>query len=208
MFLFDIPESSTLESLVTELAPKLHAEHVPANAGSEPTVIGFHYTGGGGSYRIAADGTKLTAEKGRADDAEIWAATPKRVASIFLADWTSTKALLPTFSPPGDMKMITDPRILKRLKMVSGRIELAITDFPGGPATLTAACGSIAKKGVITDEPDVRVETTMKTYERILSGSLSPEEALADGDVKITGKKLVAMQFAMAIAPLYPAPPK
>jgi len=204
MFLFDIPESSTLESLVTELAPKLHGEHVPSDAGTERTVLGFHYTGGGASYRLVAEGTNLSAERNRAEDAEIWAATPKRVATAFLADWTSTKALLPKFSSPGELKMITDPRMLKRLKMVSGRIELSISDFPGGPATLTAACGAIAKKGVITDEPDVRVETTMKTYERMLSGTLPPEEAMADGDVKITGKKLVAMQFAMAIAPLYP----
>ncbi len=206
MFLFSIPANATLETLVTELAPALHREHVPASAGNERTVIGFHYTGGGPSFRIVADGTKLTVEKGRAEDADIWAATPKRVATAFVADWTGEKKLLPTFPLPDDIKMITDPRMLKRLKMVSGRIELAISDFPGGPATLTAACGTVAKKGVITDEPDVKVETTLRTYQRMLAGTLGPEEALADGDVKITGKKLVAMQFAMAVAPLYPKP--
>jgi len=205
MFLFSIPDGSTIESLVTEVVPKAHAEHVPESAGIERTVVGLHYSGGGPSFRIVCEGRRLVVERGRADDADLWASTPKRTALAFLADWTGEKKLLPSFAPPGDLKMITDPRMLRRLKLVSGRIELAISDFAGGPALLTAATGAVAKKGVILDEPDVRIETTMKTYARIVSGALGPEDALADGDVKISGKRLLAAQFAMAVAPLYPA---
>ncbi len=206
MFFIDIPAGSTLDGLVTELAPRLHAELVPNHLPPEPTVVGFHYTNGGASYTVALDGASMKVTKGAPQACALWVAVKKSVAEAFLLDWTTTKRLLPTFAPPSDVKLFSDPRVLSRLKRVSGRVELALTDFPKERASLTIAAGSAAKKGVILDEPDVVVETTMRTYERMLSGALGPEEALVDGDVKLTGKRMVAMQFALAVSALYPKP--
>jgi hypothetical protein len=48
------------------------------------------------------------------------------------------------------------------------------------------------------------VETSLKTYQRLLGGELTPEDALVDGDVVASGKRLVGIQFAFAIGPLFP----
>ena len=64
------------------------------------------------------------------------------------------------------------------------------------------AVGAPARK--IDPDPDVTIEVSLATVERILDGKLGPEEALADGDVRVTGKRLVAGQLAFALAPLFP----
>ncbi|MGC4079458.1 MAG: SCP2 sterol-binding domain-containing protein [Rubrivivax sp.] len=101
---------------------------------------------------------------------------------------------------------MSDPRILKRVKMVTGTIELAMRDFDDGTgarrASLVVSVGAPAKK--VEPDPDVVVETSMTTYMRLLGAQMGPEDALSDGDVKVTGKRLVAMQFAFAVAPLFP----
>jgi hypothetical protein len=45
----------------------------------------------------------------------------------------------------------------------------------------------------------------MGALQRMLAGSLGPEDALADGDVSIRGKRIVAIKYALAVAPFYPA---
>jgi putative sterol carrier protein len=108
---------------------------------------------------------------------------------------------------PGGLVLMSDPRVLKRLSMVNGRVELALADFEGGRVSMVAGFGDAAKRGIDVDDPDVVIEAKMRTFEKLLEGKLAPEEALADGDVVQRGKKMIAMQLALAIAPFY-SPPK
>jgi hypothetical protein len=117
---------------------------------------------------------------------------------------------VPKARPSGDLVMLGDPRVLKRIKMVTGAVELAIRDFeePGGAGggarrvALAIALGAPAKK--LDPAPDVVIETSMKTYLRLLDGTMGPEDALADGDVSVKGRRMLAMQLAFAIGPLFP----
>jgi putative sterol carrier protein len=133
-----------------------------------------------------------------------------RDAQAFLDDWTGPQKLVPKVKPPGDLLLLSDPRILKRLKLATGAIELAIRDFEEDGerrrVALSIAVGAPAKK--VDPDPDVVVETSMKTYLRLLGGEIGPEDALADGDVVVKGKRFVAMQLVFAVAPLFPPPPR
>jgi putative sterol carrier protein len=90
--------------------------------------------------------------------------------------------------------------------MASGKIELALVDLDGERVAMTVAFGAAAKKTIDPDDPDVTIEATVAVFEEILAGKLAPEEAIAEGRVTVKGKKLLAMQMALALAPL--APPK
>jgi hypothetical protein len=108
---------------------------------------------------------------------------------------------LPKFSPKG-ASIFTDPRVLKRLAHVTGSIELALPNFPGGRASLRAgAFGGKPARVKVDREPDVTVESSMEAFDELLAGKLRPEEALSDSRVKVTGRKMVALQFAFALAP-------
>ena len=48
------------------------------------------------------------------------------------------------------------------------------------------------------------IEADLSTVERLLAATLSPEDALVDEHVTIRGNRLLAMQLALALAPLYP----
>ena len=45
-------------------------------------------------------------------------------------------------------------------------------------------------------------------FEELLAGKLAPQDAIAEGRVAVKGNKLLAMQLALAVAPLAPAKKK
>jgi putative sterol carrier protein len=89
--------------------------------------------------------------------------------------------------------------------MANGRIELALADVAGERLALVFGFGDAARKEIDAERADAVVETRVATLERIARGELGPEEALADGDVRVRGNRFLAMQLALAVAPFYPA---
>lgn len=209
MLPFEIPQGTTIEALVTEVVPAAHAKLVPATAGREPFTCAVEIAGEGG-FVVSLDGAKMTVKKGEEKNVDARLRFEKRDAQAFLDDWTGAQRFVPKMKPPTDLAFFSDPRILKRLKLATGAIELSLRDFEEDGqkrrVTLSVAVGAPAKK--VDPEPDVVIETSQGTYLKLLSGKLGPEEALADGDVTVKGKRFVAMQLAFAIAPLFPPPPR
>jgi hypothetical protein len=212
MLLFDIPRGTTLESLVLEVAPAAHGKLVPATVGLDALSCGVHFIGGGGarsrSFTVRVTGPTMRArEEPEQSDVDMWIAIDAGTAQIFLDDVLGAGRWLPKFVPPTDLKLMSDPRAFKLLKLAQGKLELALVDFAGAPgrrASLWVCVGPQARKPVRLEKADVTIETTCAVYERVLAGSMPPDELLASGDVTLRGKRLVAMQFALAMTPLYP----
>jgi putative sterol carrier protein len=206
MLPFEIPAGTTIETLVTEVVPAAHARLVPASAGREPFTCAVEIDRD--SYVVSLDGQAMKVRKGEEKNVDARLRFRRRDAQAFLDDWTGPQRFVPKITPPTDLAFFSDPRILKRLKLATGAIELSLRDFEEGGekrrVTLSVALGAPAKK--IEPTPDVVIETSLETYLKLLSGKLGPEEALADGDVTVNGKRFVAMQLAFAIAPLFPPP--
>jgi putative sterol carrier protein len=208
MFPIDIPAGTTVESLFTDVYPALHRKLVSASSGGatrEALTSVVRLEGGGPSYTIVVRGKDIDVNEGEAEGAPLWVTLRREVVERFLEDWMGPKKYVPKTAPPADMVLLSDPRVMRRLAMVSARVELALTDFEGERVSLTAGCGDVAKKGIDPDDPDVVIEATMDTLTRLVGGDLSPEEALVDGHVAQRGKRLVAMQLALALAPFFPA---
>ena len=203
MLPFEIPAGTTLDTLFTDVLPKTHAKLVPAAAGTERFVVVSRVVGFK-SFTLEICGNVLTVREGEEAGANFWQMVTRETAQRFLDDWLGDKRLAPTSLPKGPLISLSDPRILKRLSLVSGKVELALTDVVGGRMAMTTASGSAAKKQIHGDEPDVVIEAPGSALTRLLEGKLSPEDALMDGAVTIRGKKLIAMQFALALAPFYP----
>jgi hypothetical protein len=158
------------------------------------------------SYVLEVRGRVLKVQSGEEAKPALWMVTTQRCVEHFLHDFTGAKRFVPKRAAPrpGSVLLPTDPRLLKRLVMVNGRIEMA-TEIDGERLWIVLGAGDAAKRGVDTDDPDVSVEAEVRALDRVIAGKLGPEEALADGDVRVKGKRLVAMQFALAVAPFYPA---
>jgi hypothetical protein len=210
MLPFEIPPGTTLESLITDVVPAAHAKLVPASEGRVPFVCALELEGVG-RWIVTLDGTKMSVRSGeeKAPDARI--CMRGEDAQAFLDDYMGPRRFVPKQKrPPTGVQMLSDPRVLKRIKMVSAAIELACADFDDGKGgssrrlVLSAALGAPAKK--VEPDPDVTIEVSMKTYLRLIDAGGAPEEALADGDVSVKGKRLLAMQVAFAIGPLFPPP--
>jgi putative sterol carrier protein len=203
MLPFEIPAGTTLDTLFTDVLPKTHAKLVPAAAGTDRFVVVSRVVGFK-SFTLEIRGAALTVREGEEAGATFWQVVARETAQRFLDDWLGEKRIAPAALPKGPLVSLSDPRILKRLSLVSGKVELALTDVTGGRMAMTAASGSAAKKEIHADDPDVVIEAPSSALTRLLEGKLSPEDALVDGAVTIRGKKLVAMQFALALAPFYP----
>jgi putative sterol carrier protein len=135
----------------------------------------------------------------------LWMWTTARAVERFLEDATGEKRMLPKFGAVGGVATMSDPRVLKRVAMASGRIELALVDDQGERHGIVFGFGSAAKKEIDPEDADTVIETDLMTAERVLRGEMGPEDALADGNVRVKGNRFLAMQLALAVAPFYPA---
>jgi len=196
-----LPAGTTLRSLVEALIPEDHAAHVPADAGEAK--VGFRFAGGP-CYRLEASGSRLTVtETPRIEGAPLLLSVDEATAQLFLDDWLGPQKLAPSFEPRG-LGSITDARFLRRVSAVKGVILLTLDDLEGKAASLLVASGPDAS---VYDDPDVTLHIKLPAFLKVLAGTLPPDEAISGGHVTITGKKLVAMQFALALVPYFPARP-
>jgi hypothetical protein len=203
MFPVEIPPGTTVETLFTKVLPETHARLVPETAGKDEMRVSARL-GGGVTYAITVRGARLDVREAEHDRAHMWIALERSSVEMVLADWLGPKRFVPKFAPAGGVVLMTDPRVLKRLAMVNGRVELAIPDFDGKRVAMTVGAGEAARRDIDTEDPDAVIEAELSAVEELLAGRLRPEDALADKHVKLRGKPFVAMQFALALAPFYP----
>lgn len=204
MLPIEIPEGTTIESLVTDVVPSLHARMVGADVPGDVFTIAVRVEGRGG-WTVRIRGQEMKVEEGEAARPTLWMHTTERAVERFLEDALGPRRLLPKFAPVGGVTTMSDPRVVKRVAMASGRIELAVKDDDGERLAIAFGFGDAARKAIDPEDADVVVETRLDTLERVLRGELGPEDALADGNVKVRGNRFLAMQLALAVAPFYPA---
>ncbi len=206
MLPFDVKLGTTAFELFTEIIPRAHRQLVPKLGERDEISIAISVEGDAtcaalqGSVRGAE--ISVTPTTGRDDpEAHLYLLLHDDSLRAFLEDWGTDKKYLPKFSPKG-ASIFTDPRILKRLVQVTGSVELALPSFPNGRASLRAGAFGGKRARVKWDrDADVTVESSMDLFDLLLAGQMRPEEALSDSRVKIAGKKMVALQFAFALAP-------
>jgi putative sterol carrier protein len=204
MLPIDIPAGTTVETLVTEVVPALHARLVPADAPPDAFTVALRIEGCG-DFTAHIRGVDMQVEATPTARPTLWVHTTERTIAHFLDDAAGPKRFFPKFPPVGGVLIASDPRVIKRAALANGRIELALEDVDGERLALVLGFGDAARRPIDPDDPDVVVETSLPTLERVLSGQLGPEEALADGNVKLRGNRLLALQLAIAVAPFYPA---
>ena len=157
-----------------------------------------------GSWTVVIRGSEMQVTAGEVDRPALWLCTTARVIDLFLEDAVGPRRLIPRFEPGPGTAILSDPRLVKRAAMAHGRIELALRDLDGERLAIVFGFGHAARKRIDPDDADVVVEAGLGTVERMLSGTLAPEEALADGDVSVRGNRMLALQLALAVAPFYP----
>lgn len=200
----ELPAGTTVTSFIEELLAKEHAARV-SDDGPETFVVHARIDGLD-SYTITVRGRALSVERGEQGKAQLWIATDASCATRALDDALGDARLLPDVRDPGSVPAITDPRLLRRLVMVSGTVRAELTGF--GDAPLWVAFGAGAKASRIDPErTDAEVSLPMSVLEQLMSLSKRPDEALKDVSVKTKGNPFVPMQLALALAILLPAGP-
>ncbi len=208
MLPIDIPPGTTVESLVTEVVPALHARLVgPAgkDVPQDPFVVALRVEGFG-SWTLTIRGAVMAVEDGESPRPALWIWTTGHAVEWFLEDACGPKRLLPRVVPPaGGAVLLSDPRIVKRMAMANGRIEFAlrVEDDARERIAIVLGFGDAAKRAMDPEDAETSIEASLPTLERVLRGDLGPHEALADGDVSVRGNRFLAMQVALSLAPLY-----
>ncbi|HLK39527.1 MAG TPA: SCP2 sterol-binding domain-containing protein [Polyangiaceae bacterium] len=160
---------------------------------------------GTGDYTATIRGAEMRVESGHAERPSLWFFTTTGAVERFLEDAAGPRRFLPYTPADGStLVFLSDPRIVKRAALASGRLELALRDDDGERIAVVLGFGHAARRRIDPDEPDASVEVDAATLARILGGTLSPEAALTEGAVKVRGSRMLAMQLALAVAPFYP----
>jgi hypothetical protein len=207
MLPLDVPPNTTVESLVTDVIPELHERLVVDGGPTDVFTIAIRIDGRG-SWTARIRGREMQVQEGEAERPTLWMYTTERMAERFLADALGPKRLLP--KPPGGkpesgVLTMSDPRVIQRLALANGRIELAVVDEVGERIAVVFGFGDAARRPIAPEAPDTVAEAPFATLEAILCGEQGPEEALSNSDVTVRGSRLLALQLALAVAPFYPA---
>jgi hypothetical protein len=200
---FEIPPDTTIRSLIESVVPALHARLIPEDAPLDALIVNVRIEDAG-SWTLRIRGREMEVAPGEVDRPTLWLFTTARAIDLFLEDATGPQRFAPRFDAAAAPALLSDPRLVRRAAMAHGRIELALRDVEGERLAVVFGFGSAARKRIDPDGADVVVEAGIGTIERMLAGTLSPDEALADGDVAVRGNRMLALQLALAIAPFYP----
>ncbi len=202
----EIPADTTVHSFIESVVPAIHAQLVPADASNEPFTVAVRI-GDAGSWAVHIRGREMRVVAGEPERPTLWLFATTRAVERFLEDATGPRRLMPTFEPvvgPMGAAVLSDPRVVRRVAMANGRMELAVNE-DGERLAIVLGFGTATRKRIDPEDADVVIETGMATLERVLAGTLAPEDALVDGDVNVRGNRMLALQLALAIAPFYPA---
>jgi hypothetical protein len=207
MLPLDIPPGTTLESLVTDAIPALHARLVGPGGPTDWFTVALRIEGRA-SWTVRIRGREMRVDDGEEARPTLWMYTTEEMAERFLEDALGPKRLLPKVAADvaqaGGAVTWSDPRLVQRVAMASGRIELAVVDERGERLFVVFGFGTATRRPIDPDSPDTVVEVPIATLRSVLSGARGPEEALAAGDVTVRGSRLLAMQLALAVAPFCP----
>jgi putative sterol carrier protein len=203
MLSLEIPAGTTIESLVTEFLPRLHSAAVQGQVPLEPLTISIQIDGRG-SWTARIRGAAMEVTEGSAERPTLWVYATERSVEGFLEDAAGPRRLQPRFGPVGGVSTMSDPRVVKRVAMANGRVELAVTVDDGERLSIVFGFGAATRRSIDPEDADVVIESALTTLERVLHGKLAPEAALADGHVSVRGNRLLALQLALAVAPFYP----
>jgi putative sterol carrier protein len=198
-----VPAGTSVASFFERVLPEAHRTAVPADASAgELAILVRIETGDGYLYSIRGRDVSVT----RADKAEahLVLTTTADALAFFLADWSGPRRFAPSFVPAQGVRLITDPRVVKRLAQATGKIELLLTGLEAGDARLVLSAAGGKKHRENGRPADAAIETKVSVFEELLGGRLLPDEAITAAHVSVRGKKLVALQFAFAVAPFFP----
>ncbi len=199
---FELPPDTTIRSLIETVVPALHAQWVPRDAPADALSVNVRIEDAG-SWTVVIRGPEMRVAEGEVDKPALWLFTTARAVEVFLEDAAGPRRFVPKFEAESGA-ILSDPRLVRRAAMAHGRIELALRDLDGERLAIVFGFGHAARRRIDPDDADVVVEAGLGTVERMLAGTLAPEEALADGDVTVRGNRMLALQLALAVAPFYP----
>jgi hypothetical protein len=205
MIPFDLPQGTTIDALLRVVAPAFHAKSVPSDAPLDAIAVVVRIEGAG-SWTVRIRGDEMRVDPGEAESPTLWVYTTARTIERFLEDAAGRRKWLPKGPPAPGVVVFSDPRLIKRVALANGRIELAVPDLEGERVAVVLGLGSAARRAIDPEDPDAIVEAAVETLEPMLAGDMPPDEALAGGGVRVRGNRFLAMQLALAAAPFYPAP--
>jgi hypothetical protein len=203
MLPLDLPPDTTLESLVTDAIPALHARLVGAGGPTGGFTVALRIDGRA-SWTIRIRGREMLVDEGEEPRPTLWMYTTEEIAERFLEDALGSKRLVPKPASANGVTLLSDPRLVQRVAMANGKIELVVIEEDGSRLSATFGFGSATRRPIDPDKPDTVVEVPVATLHSVMSGGRTPEDVLSAGDVTVRGSRLLAMQLALAVAPFYP----
>jgi hypothetical protein len=207
MLPLDIPPGSTIESLVTHVIPEMHRRMVDEGGPADVFTVVIRIEGRG-SWTARICGSSMRVHEGEEGRPTLWMYTTEVMAQRFLSDALGPKRLLaklPAGNAARGVRTMSDPRVIKRLALASGRIELAVVDEAGQRIAILLGFGDAARRPIAHENPDTVAEAPLAILEAMLRGEHGPEETLSDPSVTMRGSRLLALQLALAVAPFLPA---
>jgi len=198
---FTIPENVTADDFFMNVLPREHArltKQAPSPADAANAVVGIKLEGdGGGEWTLDVRGADMEAKQGKPSDPDIWMRQPISDWRDFMSDVSGSGEMVPAKAGAGPL-VLTDSAVRMRLMSIRGSVKFELTGFRGRDWWMV-----LGVRGGSPDDADATISMTTEDYKALVARQIDPMSCYMQGKVRLGGNTNVAMQFGMALMPLF-----
>ncbi len=203
----DVTPVEFFEKLLPLEHKRISEKHPPQS--SEPLRMRVALTGGegegGGIWMIEIAGASIQVARvdrspagAGADPGLLWMTQPVEDWRALMRDAATGGALMPKKAGPAAI-LVTDEATRRRLKPLSGATRFELTEFEGRTWWMMLGVGERDP----FDDPDATISMRADDYRALSGGKIDPMTCYMQGKVRISGDTNLAMQYGLAMLPLF-----
>lgn len=195
-----IPRGVTPNQFFTEILPAEHARLTSGNDTGPESVTEVELLGDeGGRWSFAVRGGKLVETPPGDPPADLWIRQDAADWRAFMDEITGEGAADAGRAGTAALVM-TDVGTRRRLLALKGAVKFELKGLGGRDWNLTLGLRDASR-----EEPGATISMNVEDYRALLDGKLDPMQAFMQGKTRLSGDTNLAMQYGMALLPLFQA---
>lgn len=199
MATLDIPAGVSPDQFFGEILPAEHARLTAGHDSGPDAVTEVELTGdGGGTWAFRVEAGRMSRIAAGEVPADLWIRQDVGDWRAFMDEITGGGGEASAGRAGTAALVMTDVGTRRRLLGLKGSVRFELRGLGGRDWALLLGLRDASR-----DDPDATISMAVDDYRALLDGKLDPMQAYMQGKTRLAGDVNLAMQYGMALLPLF-----